>query len=290
MFDLIVVGGGPAGITASIYARRAGLQVLVLSGGQSSLLRAGSIENYYGFETPVSGAELFRRGQAQARALGVEVAAAEVVGVMYDGAQFQLTTSDGSVFEARALVLATGAGRVIPKLAGVQQLEGRGVSYCALCDGFFYRGKAVAVLGAGDYALHEAAALVPIAAGVTLLTDGAPAPAAVPPNIAVRTEKLEALLGEEKLTGVRFAGGETLPLDGLFVALGVAGSAELARVMGAQLEGTRIAVDARMKTSIEGLFACGDCTGGLLQISKAVHEGTIAGTEAVKFLRAAKKD
>ena len=161
------------------------------------------------------------------------------------------------------------------------------MSYCATCDAFFYRGKDVAVMGSGEYALHEVSALLPLARSVTLLTGGAPLAADFPPEVAVRTGKVEAVLGEEegKVRAVRLAGGEELPVEGVFVALGVAGSTALARKMGAEVDGNRIVVDARMMTTIPGLFAAGDCTGGLLQVAKAVYEGAMAGNEAAKALR-----
>mgnify|MGYP000786798041 CR=1 FL=1 len=164
-------------------------------------------------------------------------------------------------------------------------LEGHGVSYCAICDAFFYRGRDVAVLGSGEYALHEVQALLPVAHSVTLLTGGAPLTAQFPPEVAVRTEAVEAILGEERVTGVQLKDGGTLEVSGVFVALGVAGSTALARKLGAEVNGSRIVVDDHMQTSLPGLYAAGDCTGGLLQVAKAVYEGAVAGTEAAKALR-----
>ena len=164
-------------------------------------------------------------------------------------------------------------------------LEGHGVSYCATCDAFFYRGRDVAVLGSGEYALHEVQALLPVAHSVTLLTGGAPLTAQFPPEVAVRTEAVEAILGEERVTGVQLKNGGTLEVSGVFVALGVAGSTALARKLGAEVNGSRIVVDDHMQTSLPGLYAAGDCTGGLLQVAKAVYEGAVAGTEAAKALR-----
>ena len=164
-------------------------------------------------------------------------------------------------------------------------LEGHGVSYCATCDAFFYRGRDVAVLGSGEYALHEVQALLPVAHSVTLLTGGAPLTAQFPPEVAVRTEAVEAILGEERVTGVQLKNGGTLEVSGVFVALGVAGSTALARKLGAEVNGSRIVVDDHMQTSLPGLYAAGDCTGGLLQVAKAVYEGALAGTEAAKALR-----
>ena len=159
------------------------------------------------------------------------------------------------------------------------------MSWCAVCDAFFYRGKDVAVLGSGAYALHEAQALLPVVKSVSLLTNGMPLTAEFPPEVTVYPQKVEAVLGEQVVTGVQLSDGQEVALSGVFVALGVAGSTALARKIGAAVEGSRIVVDEKMQTTVPGLYAAGDCTGGLLQVAKAVYEGAQAGTEAAKALR-----
>ena len=285
MANVVIIGSGPAGVSAALYTARAGIDTTVLTRGSGALARAEGIENYYGVPGPVSGAELERRGIEGAKAVGVKFVEAEAVGLTFTD-KLTVETLSGD-YPADAVILATGASRTAPPIPGLKALEGHGVGYCATCDAFFYRGKDVAVMGSGEYALHEASALLPLAKSVTLLTGGAPLTASFPSEIAVRTEKVEAILGEEagKVTGVRLAGGEELALDGVFVALGVAGSTALARKMGAEVDGNRIVVDEHMMTTIPGLFAAGDCTGGLLQVAKAVYEGAMAGNEAAKALR-----
>ena len=285
MANVVIIGSGPAGVSAALYTARAGIDTTVLTKGSGALARAEGIENYYGVPGPVSGAELERRGIEGARAVGVKFVETEAVGLTFTD-KLTVETLSGD-WPADAVILATGASRTAPPIPGLKALEGHGVGYCATCDAFFYRGKDVAVMGSGEYALHEASALLPLAKSVTLLTGGAPLTASFPSEIAVRTEKVEAILGEEagKVTGVRLAGGEELALDGVFVALGVAGSTALARKMGAEVDGNRIVVDEHMMTTIPGLFAAGDCTGGLLQVAKAVYEGAMAGNEAAKALR-----
>lgn len=285
MAKVVIIGSGPAGVSAALYTARAGIDTTVLTRGPGALARAEGIENYYGVPGPVSGAELERRGIEGAKAVGVQFVEAEAVGLTFTD-KLTVETLSGD-YPADAVILATGASRAAPPIPGLKALESHGVGYCATCDAFFYRGKDVAVLGSGEYALHEASALLPLAKSVTLLTGGAPLTAEFPPEIALCTEKVEAILGEEtgKVTGVRLAGGRELPLDGVFVALGVAGSTALARKMGAEVDGNRIVVDEHMMTTVPGLFAAGDCTGGLLQVAKAVYEGAMAGNEAAKALR-----
>lgn len=283
MPNIVIIGSGPAGVSAALYTARAGVETTVLTKGPGALDRAEKIENYYGFAEPISGAELERRGIEGAKALGVQFVTTEVVGLTYTD-KLTVETLAGE-FPADAVILATGASRAVPRIPGLTGLEGHGVSYCAVCDAFFYRGKAVAVLGSGEYALHEVQALLPVVGSVTLLTNGAPLTAQFPPEVTVRTEPVEAILGEERVTGVQLAGGETLALAGVFVALGVAGSTALARKLGAEVDGNQIVVDDHMQTTLPGLYAAGDCTGGLLQVAKAVYEGALAGTEAAKAVR-----
>ena len=285
MSNIVIIGSGPAGVSAALYAARAGVQTTVLTKGPGALDRAELIQNYYGFAEPITGAELERRGIEGAKAVGVEFVTTEAVGLTYTD-KLTVETLAGE-FPADAVILATGASRTAPRIPipGLAGLEGRGVSYCATCDAFFYRGRDVAVLGSGEYALHEIQALLPVAHSVTLLTGGAPLTAQFPPEVAVRAEAVEAILGEERVTGVQLKDGGTLEVSGVFVALGVAGSTALARKLGAEVNGSRIVVDDHMQTSLPGLYAAGDCTGGLLQVAKAVYEGAVAGTEAAKALR-----
>ena len=270
MSNIVIVGSGPAGVSAALYAVRAGVQTTVLTKGSGALARAEKIENYYGFAQPVSGPELERRSIENARRLGVQFVQTEAVGLTWTD-RLTVETLAGA-YPADAVILATGASRAVPRIPGLTGLEGHGVSWCAACDAFFYRGKDVAVLGSGEYALHEVQALLPVVKSVTLLTNGAALTVDFPPEVAV-------------CTGVQLAGGAVREVSGVFVALGVAGSTALARKLGAAVEGSRIVVDDKMQTTVPGLYAAGDCTGGLLQVAKAVYEGALAGTEAAKALR-----
>ncbi|MCB6367164.1 FAD-dependent oxidoreductase [Intestinibacillus massiliensis] len=286
MTDLLVIGSGPAGVSAAVYALRAGLSVTMLAKDGGALGKTEMIENYYGFEEPVSGAALLENGEKQAVRLGAALVRDEVVGLGFNGNL--VANGLRGTYEARAAILATGASRVTPPVPGLREFEGAGVSYCAVCDAFFYRGKDVAVLGNGQYALHEAAELLPVAGSVTLLTDGMPVPGGLPEGLKADGRKLQAVEGDKAVAAARFADGDSLPIAGVFIAVGVAGSDALARKLGALTEGNRIVVDADMATNVPGLFAAGDCTGGLKQIVKAVHEGAVAGMSAAKYVRSLK--
>ena len=164
-----------------------------------------------------------------------------------------------------------------PNIKNMDKYEGKGISYCAICDGFFYRNKNVAVIGNGDYAIAEAKDLQNIAKSITILTNGRQAPEYRAENININTKKIDQIEGENKVEEIDFVDNTKMKIDGIFIAQGVAGSTEFAKKIGAKINNDKIVVDENMETSIKGLFACGDCTGGLYQVSKAVYDGTKAG-------------
>ena len=188
-------------------------------------------------------------------------------------------------YAADFVILATGSPRTAPRIPGLSENEGKGVSYCAVCDAFFHRGKPVAVLGEGEYALHEIRALLPVVRSVTLVTGGKEPLIQVPEDVRLDTREIAAIEDAGEGLRIRFTSGGVLPVSGVFVAYGVAGSAELARKVGALTEGNRILVDPTMATNIPGLYAAGDCTGGMLQVAKAVYEGALAGTAVIQASR-----
>ncbi len=283
LYDVIIVGCGPAGISASLYVARAGMKCLIIGKDGGALEKAEKIENYYGLEIPVSGAELIEIGKNQAKKLGVELISDEVVGINWDG-NYQVETISG-VFSGKAVILAVGSPRNKVKIEGISEFEGQGVSYCAVCDAFFFRNKTVAVLGNSEYAKHELNELLPVAAKAYLLTNGKNAEFAPNENVEIRTETVKKLFGNGKLEGIELENGEKIAVDGLFVALGTAGAADLARKVGAETENNRIVADEKMKTNLPGLFAAGDCIGGVLQVSVAVGEGAKAALSAIEFVR-----
>ncbi len=284
MTKLIIIGNGPAGASAALYALRGNIDTTVISKGYGALEKAHAIENYYGLATPLPGKELHDLGVSQVRKLGADIVSKEVVGISFDG-KFKVLTADKE-FSADALIIATGTSRKVPRIKGIADFEGLGVSYCAVCDGFFHRGKDVAVLGSGKYALHEAQALLPIAGSVTVLTDGTSPEVEFPSEIKVDERKISHLDGSPMaLSTVVFDDSSSMTISGLFIAQGSASSTDLARKVGIATDSNKIVVDENMATNIPGIFACGDCTGGLLQVSKAVYDGATAGNSVVKYLR-----
>ncbi|MCI8863093.1 MAG: NAD(P)/FAD-dependent oxidoreductase [Lachnospiraceae bacterium] len=288
MYDAVMIGSGPAGLSAALYTSRANLTTLVIGKDRGALEKADRIENYFGMAEPISGCELVENTKTQARSLGVELVEDEIFHITWNG-HFILEGKNGT-YESLTVLLATGTGRKTLKIEGLKELEGRGVSYCAVCDAFFYRGKEVAVLGNEDYAIHEMSQILPVVKSAVLLTNGRELKTEVPEGVQVIREPLRSVDGTERVEGITFEDGSSIAVEGLFVALGSAGAMELARKAGAFTEGQNIKVNERMETNIPGLYAAGDCIGGLLQISTAVGEGAQAAMSMIPFVRRQRKE
>ena len=281
MVDVVIIGAGPAGISAALYAKRANKNVLVIYNGESNLEKAEKIDNYYGFENGITGKELYEAGIRQAKNLGVEVKEEEVLNLELTLDGFAVKTVD-NVYEAKTCIIATGNKKLRPNIDGIVEFEGKGVSYCAICDGFFYRKKNVVVIGNGKFAVSEAKDLENVVGNVKILTNGENM--ATDTYFEVVNKKISKIVGDEKVKFIEFEDGTTLETDGVFVAFGEAGGSDFAKKLGVVLDKDNIKVDENMATNINGLYSCGNTNGGLLQVCKAVHEGAVAGLSAVNYL------
>lgn len=293
IYDTIIIGGGPAGITAGIYIKRAGFNVLIFTNKNSSLNKTDKIENYYGFEDPISGKDLYEKGLNQARNLNIQISDKEVIGIKYtDSDEYEINVANQGRDEkylSKYIVIATGANRNRPKINGIEEYEGRGVSYCAICDAPFYREKNVGVLGSGEYAIGEIEELLPIAKKVTMLTNGEK-PIQVRKDIQVNEKEINKIRGEGKVENIEFKDGSIENIDGLFIAQGTASSVDFAKKIGADIENNVIKVNENMETTVPRIYACGDCTGGILQISKSVCDGMKAGLAIIANIRSKKNN
>lgn len=276
MKNVIIVGSGPAGITAGIYLTRAKINNMIITNNQGALSKADLIENYYGFEKPVKGTELLEKGKLQYLNLGGNINEDEIVGITFEDKLVVKGVKDN--YKADIIVLATGVSRLLPNIKGLT--DEIGVSYCAICDAFFYRDKDVVVLGNGSYAISEANVLSKTCKSVTILSNNREMMSTT--TIDVITNKIEEISKENGKFKIIFDNNEIMYSDGMFIAEGIAGASALAKKIGAKTENNKIIVNENMKTNIPGLYAIGDCIGGILQISKAVYDGTVAALNIIK--------
>jgi thioredoxin reductase (NADPH) len=288
-YDVLIIGAGPAGLAAGIYARRAGLSCIILEkgvpGGQ--VLTSPMIENYPGFPE-VPGMKLMDLMADHARRY-VEIREGEEVVRVRGGDRFELSTTSGRYF-SRALILTTGSTHRKLGVPGEEGMTGRGVSYCATCDGFFYKKREVVVVGGGNTALTDALFLHSIECKVTIVhrRDSLRADKHLQESVAERKipvlfdTVVDEIVGGDEVTAVKLrdlktGSVRTKPINGVFVAVGEVPSSQLASELGLELDpGGFIAVDRSFRTNVQFVYAAGDVSGGIRQIVAAVHGGAAA--------------
>lgn len=288
---LLIIGQGPAGLSAAIYTARAGIQTVVL-GCAPKIAGDYDIDNYFGFPETISGRELIDRGTRQAQRFGAEIRCERVLSIhQAEQGRYHVRTEQGE-YETCSVILSTGVARVRPGIDNLQNYEGRGISYCVSCDGFFFRGKKVMVLGEGNFAVNQALELQHYTQDVRICTQGKAldiSPAfhekLAQERILVLQRKVKNLLGEDGLSSVQYTDGSEESMDGLFVAMGQASTSDFAASLGLVMRNQFIEVDAQQQTNLPGIFAAGDCVGRFLQISVAVGEGALAARAAIEYVK-----
>ncbi|MCS7058824.1 MAG: thioredoxin-disulfide reductase [Meiothermus sp.] len=299
-YDVVIIGGGPAGLTAGIYAGRANLRTLILErglpGGQ--IAQTEEVENYPGFPEPISGPELSERMVQQAKRFGAQIVMDEAQGIEKTPEGFVVRGYEQD-YKARVVILATGANPKRLGVPGEEKFYGRGVSTCATCDGFFYRGKEVVVVGGGDAAVEEGLFLTKFANKVTLVhrrdalraNKTAQARAFANPKMHfIWDTVVEEILGEETVTGVRLRNLKTgevydYPTDGVFVFIGHEPNTGFLRGLVELRPDGYVAVRDEIFTSVPGLFAAGDVADPIYrQLSTSVGAGTRAAMMAERYL------
>jgi len=263
-YDVLVIGGGPAGLSAALNARARGRSVLVVSNPleENPLWRAENVDNHLGMPA-MTGPEMLQTMRHHAESSGAEFRTGKVLNTVRMGDDWYVSI-ENDMENAKALVLAAGVARG-KKFPGEAELLGRGVSYCATCDGMLYRGKQVAVLGYSDTARREAEFLSGIGCSVTWFDH--------PKNCTIH--------GESQVESVT-CDGETAEVSGVFLLRPTMAPTDL--FPGLDVENGYVTVDRKMATNLPAVFAAGDCTGGPLQVSKAVGEGLIAGQSAASYV------
>ena len=289
-FDVVIIGAGPAGLSAGIYARRAGLTCVVLEkgipGGQ--VLTSPKIENYPGFPE-IEGMKLMEVMAEHARRYVEIREGEEVTRLVRSGEKFEFATHSGR-YSSRAVILATGSFHRKLGVKGEDALSGKGVSYCATCDGFFFRNKKVMVVGGGNTALTDALYLKSIGCDVSIVhrRDSFRADKHLQDSISERGIEVmwdtvvDEIEGSDEVTGVkltneRTGSSMTVPLSGVFVAVGEVPSSQLAAELGVKMDpGGFVLVDQGFRTNVPFVYAAGDVSGGIRQIVAAVHGGAAA--------------
>jgi len=291
-YDVVIVGAGPAGLTAAIYAKRAGMSTIILEGKYTGGLIALSpqIENYPGFQS-ISGLELVNKIAEHAKQYAEIKEGEQVKDIKVNSENIELIT-DTSKYIAKAVILATGTEYRKLDAKGAKEFEGRGISYCATCDGFFFKGKKVIVVGGGNSAAREALHLKHVGCKVTIVhrrdkmrAEDTLLKRLLDEGIEFEWDSVvEEILGDSKVTAVKIRNvksnqTKTLDVSGIFVAIGMKPNSELASLIGAHLDSQGyIIVDDMMRTSIKRIYAAGDVTGGLRQVITACAKGAIAAT------------
>jgi len=304
-WDVLIIGAGPAGFTAAIYAARFGLETLIVSkdlGGNMAL--TDLIENYPGFPEGISGSELTNRMHEHVKKLGVEVVFDEVERVdptecaYYEGpCKFAVKTKNGKEYKAKTVIIAVGAAPRKLNVPGEEEFTGRGVSYCATCDGPLFKGKKVIVVGGGNTALQEALYLKSIGVDVTLVhrrdefradkilqdrlkESGIPTILNTIVTEIKGTNKVEAVKLKNRVTGEE----TEMEVDGVFIFIGYEPKTDFVKHLGITDEYGYIPVDMHMRTKVRGIFAAGDITNVFKQIAVAVGQGAIAANSAKELL------
>lgn len=297
VYDLIIVGGGPAGLTAAIYSARNKIKTLVLARDNGVLSYATTIENYPGFRS-ISGIELVEKFKEQAKEFGAEINEREVLRISKIDSKFEVETRE-QAYEGKAIILALGTEKARLNIEDEDKFIGKGISYCAICDAPFFKNKIVAVVGGSNSAATSALELAQHAKKVYIIYRkermrceeilskklDEKGVEIIPNSIVKKVE------GDKVLKRVVINRGgkeERLELDGLFIEIGYVPSSAIAKNLGVKLDNNFIKVNNKMETNIEGVFAAGDITtgsGGLRQIVTACAEGAIAATSAFKYLK-----
>lgn len=290
-FDVAIIGCGPAGIQAAIHAARKKVSVVVIGKPQDSAMHGARIENYFGIPGAVNGEMILKNGMSQAKVFGCTFLEKNIISVSNTGTTFSLTTEDDEEIESSAVVIATGISRKTLNVPGEKVLFGKGVSYCAVCDCGFYRGRTVAIVGDETEAGVSAEMMTRYASKVYWIHKAISASR----NIILKAENagvemicssIESIVGMDRVESILLEGGRSIPVDGVFIELGAKSSADIATDLDVipRMDDT-IEVNIRCETDVKGVFACGDVTGKPWQVAKAVGEGCIAGISAADHVK-----
>lgn len=295
--DVVIIGCGPAGLTAAVFCGRANLKTVVIGNpAKSQAELAMHIQNYFGFPEGIDGPVLLAKGITQAQNFGALIIKDEVVNatMVEEGGSraFIVKTSKGQNFRCRAMIIATGIPIRLSGIGNEEKLTGKGVHYCVNCDGPLYKDKKIAIVGNGNHAAEDAIEALSFTKDITIISN---APSFEFSDtfteeikkwqIATMCAKIKTFKGEKWFEGIILDTGKELPFNGVFMACGVAGALDFSANLGLDIKDNILVVDANNMTSMEGVFAAGNCAGRCRQIAKNVGDGCNAAVSAIKYLR-----
>jgi thioredoxin reductase (NADPH) len=290
--DVLIIGSGPAGVQAAIHSSRKKAKTLVVGKAMNSAVHGTEIENYFGI--PSDGDSILSAGIEQARSFGTDFINQNITSSKRDGDSFVFTTDDGTVIKAKAVVIATGISRKKLGVPGEKELYGKGVSYCAICDCNFYKGRRAVLVGNESEAATSAKMMTSYASETSwvawdLTADESVVSAALDAGVRLYTNKPVSIDGTDKVESITLQDGTVIPTDGVFIELGARSAADIAMDLDVMPEmDDSIKVDPECRTEVPGVFACGDITGKPWQVAKAVGQGCIAGLNAADFAKGEK--
>ena len=288
--DVLVIGSGPAGIQAAIHASRRKVSVVVAGRPSASAAAGTEVDNYFGTGL-VSGDRLIEEGIRQAESTGAVFSGQNVISSSRDGEAFRFVLEDGTEVVSKAVVIATGISRKKLGIPGEKELFGKGVSYCAVCDCNFYKGRRAVIVGNESEAATSAEMMTGYASETSWVAwDVQASPVLVEKaeaaGVRLYGSKPRAIIGETKVEALELEGGTTIPTDGVFIELGARSAADIAMDLDVMPEmDDTIKVGTDCATEVPGVYACGDVTGKPWQVAKAVGQGCVAGTNAAAFVK-----
>ncbi len=288
--DVLVIGSGPAGIQAAIHASRRKVSVVVAGRPSASAAAGTEMDNYFGTGL-VSGDRLIEEGIRQAESTGAVFSGQNVISSSRDGEAFRFVLEDGTEVVSKAVVIATGISRKKLGIPGEKELFGKGVSYCAVCDCNFYKGRRAVIVGNESEAATSAEMMTGYASETSWVAwDVQASPVLVEKaeaaGVRLYGSKPRAIIGETKVEALELEDGTTIPTDGVFIELGARSAADIAMDLDVMPEmDDTIKVGTDCATEVPGVYACGDVTGKPWQVAKAVGQGCVAGTNAAAFVK-----
>lgn len=292
-YDVVVIGSGPAGLSAAIFCSRASLKTLVVGMVEKSQLNiATSIQNYFGFPKGVDGPVLIERGALQAKEFGAKFIEDEVVTASNAGGRFVIKTSKGLDIEAITIIIATGTPIRLSGIKNEEKFVGKKLHYCITCDGPLYKDKKIAIIGNTDHAAEEAIEALSYTKDITIISNNSKF--AFSDNykkeikqhgIKLLNERVNEVKGSRFLESLILKNGKSVKFDGVFMASGIAGALDFAFNLGLETKNDLIVINENNMTSVDGVFAAGNCTGKTRQVAKNVGDGCNAAINVIKYLR-----